>query len=294
MGDKMKEAVLYDSLPNHQCQCHVCEHHCLIDAGKRGICGVRENQKGILYALNDELCIAQAIDPIEKKPIYHFLPMTKTYSIAAVGCNMICPWCQNYEISQSPKPFKTIEGEFISPEDHVKAAIKNHCPSISYTYSEPTIFIEYALDTMKLAKEAGLKNIWVSNGFMSLKTLELITPYLDAANIDYKGREEVYHQMTLGSEEIIKRNLKYMYEHQVHIEITTLVIPEVNDNPADLKEIAQFISNELNETVPWHLSRFFPTWKLMNKRITPVSTLKMAKKIGEQAGLKNIYLGNVC
>jgi pyruvate formate lyase activating enzyme len=206
---------------------------------------------------------------------------------------MICPWCQNYEISQSPKPCKSIEGEFISPEDHVKAAIKNHCPSISYTYSEPTIFLEYALDTMKLAKEAGLKNIWVSNGFMSLKTLELITPYLDAANIDYKGREEIYHQMTLGSEEIIKRNLKFLYEHQAHIEITTLVIPEVNDNPADLKEIAQFISNELNETVPWHLSRFFPTWKLMNKRITPVSTLKMAKKIGEQAGLKNIYLGNV-
>ena len=289
----MREALLFDSMPNHQVRCHVCEHHCVINAGKRGICGVRENQNGILYALNDGLCIAQAIDPIEKKPLYHYLPMTKTYSIASVGCNMICPWCQNYEISQSPKSKKTIEGEDISPEEHVRLAIQNHCPSISYTYSEPTVFLEYALDTMKLAHEAGLKNIWVSNGLMSLKTLELITPYLDAANIDYKSREEVYHNLTLGHEDIIRRNLKYMHVHKIHVEITTLVIPEVNNNPVDLLEIATFIKNELDESVPWHLSRFFPIWKMTDHVMTPIPTLKMAKKIGEETGLKHVYLGNV-
>lgn len=289
----MLEAILYDKFPNQEVTCHVCEHHCHIKEGKRGLCGVRENQKGILYALNHPICIARAIDPIEKKPLYHFLEKTKTYSFATVGCNLRCPWCQNHNISQSPKPEGFIEGEEIEPIKHVYSALANHCPSISYTYSEPTIFIEYALDVMKLAHEKGLKNIWVSNGFMSTAALELITPYLDAANIDYKGSEDVYHQLTLGHQTVIERNLKYLYEHGVHLEITTLIIPSINDQVQELEHMASFIRNELSPDAPWHLSRFFPSWKMLTTPMTPLSTLEMAKAIGLKAGLKNIHIGNV-
>lgn len=289
----MIEAILYDKLPNQEVICHVCEHHCHIVDGRRGLCGVRENQKGILYALNNPVCISRAIDPIEKKPLYHFLEKTKTYSFATVGCNLRCPWCQNHDISQSPKPDRYVEGEEIEPIKHVYSALANHCPSISYTYSEPTIFIEYALEVMKLAHEHGIKNIWVSNGFMSTASLELITPYLDAANIDYKGSERVYHQLTSGHQTIIERNLKYLYNHGVHLEITTLIIPSVNDHFQELEHMASFIKNELGEEVPWHLSRFFPSWKMLTIPMTPLSTLEMAKSIGLKTGLKNIYIGNV-
>ena len=289
----MKEAILYDKLPNQQVQCHVCEHHCLIGEGKRGLCGVRENQQGILYALNYPICIASAIDPIEKKPLYHFLENSQTYSFATVGCNMQCPWCQNHDISQSPKPQNDIEGEEISPINHVYSALANDCPSISYTYSEPTIFLEYALDVMKLAHAKGLKNIWVSNGWMSLETLELIMPYLDAANIDYKGTEKVYQQLTLGHQSVIERNLKYLHSHGVHLEITTLIIPNINDQIDQFEAIASFIHNELDNSVPWHISRFFPSWKMLSSPITPLSTLKKAESIGKSMGLKNIYIGNV-
>lgn len=243
--------------------------------------------------MNYGLSIAAHIDPIEKKPLYHFLPGTRTYSLAAAGCNFRCSWCQNWEIAQSPKPHKRIEGIAVSPEEHVQRALEYGCPSIAYTYSEPTIFVEYALEIMMLARAKGLKNVWVTNGYMSRETLEEILPYLDAANVDFKGPNDAYDTYCGGKADPIMENLKLMHEAGVHLEITTLVIPDVNDKPSQLEEIARFIASELSPDVPWHVSRFFPAWKMMDTPITPVEILKKAKTIGEAAGLKYIYLGNV-
>jgi pyruvate formate lyase activating enzyme len=288
------EAILYQKLDNSMVLCSVCNLFCVIKEGERGVCGVRENHNGFLYALNYGKTISVGIDPIEKKPLYHFLPGTKTYSFATVGCNMKCSWCQNWEISQSPKPHRQVEGAYMTPLEHVNRAIQHGCPSISYTYSEPTIFLEYALDTMKLAKEKGLKNIWVSNGIMSRKTLDLIIPYLDAANIDYKGPNTgFYEKYCNGKALMVIDNLKYMMERGVHLEITTLIIPGLNDQYDQLKEIADSIIRELSKDIPWHITRFFPAWMMKNTPPTPRSTLDLAYQIGIEAGITTIHIGNV-
>ncbi len=290
----MIEAMLYSKRSNNSVVCRVCSLHCLIDAGERGQCGVRENIDGVLYALNYEKAIAMAIDPIEKKPIYHFMQGTKTYSFAAVGCNMICPWCQNWSISQSPKPDKYVNGIIISPEDHVARAISNSCPSIAYTYSEPTIFLEYALDTMKIARNNDIKNIWVSNGIMSKETLNAIIPYLDAANIDYKGPDdEMYEKYCGGKATQVMKNMKHLQNSGVHLEITTLIIPGINDSPEQISEIAHTIVSELGQNVPWHISRFFPAWQMEDTKPTSLDTLVMAYDIGKDLGIKKIHLGNI-
>lgn len=255
---------------------------------------MRENQNGKLYALNYGKTISWAIDPIEKKPLYHFLPGTLIYSFATVGCNLRCAWCQNWEISQAPKPNLPILGEKISPQEHVANALKYHCPSIAYTYTEPTIFVEYALETMKEAKKKELKNVWVTNGYMSQKTLEAILPYLDAANVDLKAADDHTYAKYCGAHLApILHNLKSLHQNKIHLEITTLVIPGINDQDKDLQFIAKFISRELSSEVPWHLSRFFPAWQMTEKPITPLETLQKAQKIGFEAGLKYVYLGNV-
>jgi len=290
----MKKALLFEKLEDKKIRCAVCSTRCMISPGIRGICGVRENREGELYSLNYGKTIAVHVDPIEKKPLYHFLPSTRTYSFAAAGCNFHCLWCQNWEISQSPKPDKPVEGVEISPDEHVDRAIQSRCPSISYTYSEPTIFLEYALDTMKLANEKGLKNIWVTNGYMTTETLELIAPYLDATNVDFKGvNHGVYEKYCGGKADPITETLKYLNKAGIHTEITTLIVPGVNDRPEDFEYIAEFIASKLGREVPWHLSRFFPAWKMMNTPVTPLETLEMARKTGEKAGLKHIYIGNV-
>jgi pyruvate formate lyase activating enzyme len=290
----MKEAMLYESLDEKTVKCKVCNHYCLIRDGDRGVCGVRENRDGKLFALNYGKTIASAIDPIEKKPIFHFLPRTRTYSFATVGCNFKCLWCQNSDISQYSKRNTTITGYEVSVEEHVDYAIINNCKSISYTYSEPTIFLEYAYDVMKYAKEKGLYNIWVSNGYMSSETLELILPLVDAFNIDFKGfNDQIHKEYCGGSVKPIMNNLKTIYHSKTHLEITTLVIPNVNDDYYQLAEIANFIASSLGKEVPWHISRFFPAWKMRKTPPTPISKLKEAKRIGEGVGLKHIYLGNV-
>jgi len=290
----LKEAILYQKLDFDKVQCKVCNHYCKISEGKRGICGVRENIHGVLFSLNYGKTIARAIDPIEKKPLYHFMPKSKIYSFATVGCNFHCEWCQNYDISQSSKQYNYILGEMISPEEHVQKAIDSRCPSIAYTYSEPTIFLEYALDTMKRAKEKGLKNVWVTNGYMSKETLELILPYLDAVNVDFKGPDdEVYQKYCGGSATTVMDNLIAFQKAGVHLEITTLIIPGINDKQIQLEKIAFFIASKLGKNIPWHLSRFFPAWKMLDKTITPRDTLEMAKTLGKIAGLNHIYLGNV-
>lgn len=290
----MIEALLYEKMKDEIVKCNVCNLHCIIKEGKRGVCGVRENIKGTLYALNYGKTIAAAVDPIEKKPLYHFLPKTKVYSFAAVGCNMRCSWCQNYSISQSPKPDKPVLGQNVTPMEHVDNAMRYDCPSIAYTYSEPTIFLEYALDTMKLAKVHGIKNVWVSNGDMSTETLDLIIPCLDAANIDYKGPDDgVYEKYCGGKATHVMSNMKKLKDAGVHLEMTTLVIPGINDTDQQFEMIAHEIVKELGYDVPWHITRFFPAWKMQDTPVTPYERLKKAYDIGKSLGIRTIHIGNI-
>jgi len=292
----MKEALLYKKLKEKKVQCQNCAHFCIISPGKRGICGVRENIDGKLYTLNYGKAIAVHIDPIEKKPFFHFLPGSHSLSIATVGCNFRCLNCQNWDISQGFKGIKEIPGEDISPEEIVKMAIKNNLPSISYTYTEPTIFLEYALDTMKLAKKKGLKNNFVSNGFMSEESAKLVIPYLDANNIDIKGfSEEFYKENCGGRLQPVLDTAKLMKKSGVWVEITTLVIPTLSDSEEMFREIAKFIYNELGPETPWHISQFCGaiSWKLKHIPDTPIEILEKACKIGKEVGLKYVYAGNV-
>ena len=292
----MKEALLYKKLKDKKTQCQNCPHLCLILPGKRGICGVRENISGKLYTLNYGKAIACHIDPIEKKPFFHFLPGSYSLSVATVGCNFRCLNCQNYSISQAPKPDKPIEGEDLPPEKVVEMALRYRVPSISYTYTDPTIFIEYALDTMKLAKKAGLKNNFVSNGFMTEESAKLVIPYLDANNIDIKGfTEEFYKENCGGRLQPVLDTCKLMKKSGVWVEITTLAIPGRSDSEEMFRGIAKFIYQELGPETPWHISQFSGaiSWKLQHVPDTPIETLKLGYKIGKETGLKYVYTGNV-
>lgn len=284
--------VLYDHLDELKVRCRVCNHYCVIEPGRRGICGVRENQEGELIALNFGKTIAVSIDPIEKKPLYEFLPRSMTYSFATQGCNLHCPWCQNHSISQIDHN-REITGYDITPEQHVDMAIKNQCPSISYTYSEPTIFLEYALETMKLATASGLKNIWVTNGYMSSETLELILPYVDAFNVDYKGDANVYKEYCGGDSFHVISNLKVMKQKEKHVEVTTLLIPGVNDSKENVTRLAEELIHFLGKDFIWHISRFHPQYKMKDKPITSRDTMYAALKIARDKGIKSVYLGNI-
>ena len=301
-----KEIYLYKKLENDKVQCRNCAHYCLILPGKRGICRVRENQGGKLYALNYGKVIALNVDPIEKKPFFHFLPGTYSLSIATVGCNFRCQNCQNWDISQIKLPSmesqmkmkgtKEIPGENLSPKDIVKLALKNKTPSISYTYTEPAIFSEYALDTMKLAKKEGIKNAWVSNGFLSKELSELILPYLDAIRIDIKSFSDDFYQKVCGARlQPVLETCKFMKKSGVWLEIITLVIPTLSDSKEMFRDIANFIKLELGPETPWHINRFSGaiSWKLQSLPDTSLETLEMSYQIGKDAGLKYIYIGNV-
>lgn len=289
----MKEAYLYKKLSDKRVQCQTCSHYCVISPGKRGICGVRENHNGKLFSLVYGKAIACHIDPIEKKPLYHFLPGTLIYSIATVGCNFSCKWCQNWDISQAPKPDKPILGDNIAPKKHIEQALDYKCPSIAYTYTEPTIFLEYALDTMKLAKKAGLKNVWVTNGYMSEEALKIILPYLDAANVDFKGPDdEVYLKYCGAKAKPVMENIERIHKAGIHLEVTTLVVPGVNDKSAQLDSIAKFLAG-ISKDISWHVSRFFPAYQMADTPVTPLATLNMAEDIGKKAGLKYIHIGNI-
>ncbi|MFH1854558.1 MAG: AmmeMemoRadiSam system radical SAM enzyme [Candidatus Omnitrophota bacterium] len=289
----IKEAMFYESLSGERVRCSLCAHRCEIVPGKFGICGVRKNQDGKLYTHVYGEVIASHVDPIEKKPLYHFLPGSLSYSIATIGCNFKCSFCQNWEISQLSKRGEDVSGYELKPEEVVSEAKKNKCKSISYTYTEPTIFFEYAYDTAKLAKEAGLANIFVTNGYMTEKPLETIKPYLDAANIDLKSFSEDFYQKMCGAHlEPVLNSIKTMKRLGIWVEITTLVVTGKNDKEEEFKDIAEFIRS-VDPEMPWHISRFHPDFKYLEAEPTPAETLKMAKEIGMKAGLKYIHLGNV-
>ena len=289
-----KEALLYEKLDNKLIHCFLCSHHCRIAEGKFGFCGVRQNIAGLLYTYAYGEVVAAHIDPIEKKPFYHFLPGTSSFSIATIGCNFRCGFCQNWQISQqSFKEGERPSGEKLSPAEIVDSAIKNNCESISYTYTEPTIFFEYAFEVAKLAKEKGLYNCFVTNGYMTKECINMIKPYLGAANIDLKFfKDSSYKKVCAGSLEPVLNSIRLMRELGIWVEVTTLLIPGENDSEEELKAIAEFLAG-VDKDMPWHISRFHPDYKFTDHETTPTDTLKRAYDIGIKAGLKFIYVGNV-
>ncbi|OQB14234.1 MAG: pyruvate formate lyase-activating enzyme 1 [Candidatus Omnitrophica bacterium ADurb.Bin205] len=290
----MREALFYEKSVDKTVYCHLCAHECIIKNNKFGICGVRVNSKGTLFTYSYGNAIAVNVDPIEKKPLYHFLSGSESLSMASAGCNFRCSFCQNWEISQSQSQgsISLVEDEF-SPEDIVEEALRNNCRSISYTYTEPTIFFEYAYDTSRLAKSRSLRNVFITNGYMSGDCLKEISSYLDAANVDLKFfREDSYRKYCAASLSPVLETIRLMKELGIWVEITTLVIPGINDSEGELRELAGFISG-LDKNIPWHLSRFHPDYKLKNYPLTPEATLKEALRIGRESGLKFVYAGNV-
>jgi pyruvate formate lyase activating enzyme len=247
----MKEALLYETLADNKVRCHLCAHHCVIADGKKGVCQVRENRGGTLYTLVYGRTITQQIDPVEKKPLFHFYPGSTAYSIATPGCNFRCRWCQNWDIAQMPRERHLIVGYEASPEQIVAASQGHGCRSIAYTYTEPTIFFEYAFDTARLARAAGLANIFVTNGYMTADMLATFHPYLDAANVDLKAfRKKTYHRYVGAGLQPVLDSMRLMKKLNIWLEVTTLVVPGINDDPAELRDAARFVAQELGVDTP--------------------------------------------
>jgi pyruvate formate lyase activating enzyme len=290
----MKEAMLYEKLAENRVKCNLCAHRCTIAEGRLGVCHVRENVDGVLYTRVYGRTIAQHVDPIEKKPLLHFYPGSTAYSVATPGCNFRCRWCQNADISQAPREEHFLLGEEASPEQIVAAAQQMGCRSIAYTYTEPTVFFEYTYDTARLAREARLANVYVTNGYMTDEMLEMMHPYLDAANVDLKGfRDKVYRRYAGARLQPVLDSLKAMKELGIWVEVTTLIIPGVNDDLQELQDAARFVADELGRETPWHISRFSPAYQMVDVPPTPLSILLQAREIGRQAGLYYVYVGNV-
>jgi pyruvate formate lyase activating enzyme len=285
--------MLYDRLPDNKVRCNLCSHRCVLGDGERGICRVRENRGGTLNTLVYGRTIAQHVDPIEKKPLFHFHPGTAAFSVATAGCNFQCRWCQNWEISQLPREQDFIPGDRTGPDQIVTAAQQAGCRSIAYTYTEPTIFFEYSYDTARIAREAGLANVYVSNGYMTEEMLARFAPYLDAINVDVKAfRDETYRTYVGARRDPVLQTLRTVKRLGIWLEVTTLVIPGINDGPAELRDAATFVAAELGPETPWHISRFFPAYQMTDVPPTPLPKLEEARDIGKAAGLQHVYLGN--
>jgi len=289
-----KEAFLYEKLRDKKVQCHLCAHGCTIADNAFGICGVRKNMEGALYSLVYRNVIAANVDPIEKKPLYHFLPGSMSFSVATIGCNFKCGFCQNWEISQQNMTgAPDYMSRDLAPEAVVAGAIRKSCQSISYTYTEPTIYFEFAYDCAQLAKEKGLYNIFVTNGYMTKEAIHMIKPYLDAANVDLKFfKDDSYRKICKGSLQPVLDSIRTMHDSGIWVEVTTLVVPGLNDSAQELKAIAGFLA-DVDKTIPWHISRFYPHHQMTDQEPTPEATLRQAEEIGRKAGLQYVYAGNV-
>ncbi|MFO8011703.1 MAG: AmmeMemoRadiSam system radical SAM enzyme [Phycisphaerae bacterium] len=287
-------ADLWTPADGEAVDCFLCAHRCHIAPGSRGVCKVRENRAGTLVTLVYGRVIANHVDPIEKKPLFHFLPGSRAYSIATVGCNFQCGFCQNWQISQWPRSSAgEMPGQPLSPEEVVQDAARHGCESISYTYTEPTIFFEYARDTAVLARKEGMKNTFVTNGYMTPETVEKAAEWLDAANVDLKAWSDAfYRKVCKGRLEPVKETIRGMHEAGIHVEVTTLLVPGQNDARDDLAGIAGFIASVSPDLV-WHVTRFHPDYKDHETPPTPVETIRRAIDVGRQAGLRYVYAGNI-
>jgi pyruvate formate lyase activating enzyme len=320
----LQAALYYETMPDQFVRCTLCPHDCKIAPDHRGVCGVRINRGGRLFTRVGNRIASAEIDPIEKKPLFHFLPGSAAYSIATIGCNLRCRFCQNWTISQWPKLRESVDrgdeissplgehpadewcaeaeppetgwgiGTAVVPSELVSRAKRAGCSSIAYTYTEPTIFYELALATARLASAAGLGNLFVTNGFISPDPLREIAPYLGAANIDLKSFRDSYYKKLCGARlEPVLAAIREYKKLGIWIELTTLLIPGLNDEESELRDIARFIKAELGEDVPWHISRFFPAYKMEYWQETPIRSLLRAREVGQEEGLRYVYLGNV-
>lgn len=286
------EALFYQKLDNKKVKCQLCPRYCVIPPGKKGYCRVRENQDGKLISLSYAKPVAIHLDPIEKKPLFHFLPSQIAFSVATAGCNLNCKFCQNWEISQgSPEKLSYTS---LTPQELVDKAKASNSPVVAYTYTEPTVFYEYMLETAQLARGQGIKNVMHSNGYINEEPLRQLAKYIDAANIDLKGfKEEYYAKICEGSLEPVLKSLKVLKEEGVHLEITNLVLSGFNDDPETITKMCNWIKDNLGAATPLHFSRFFPMYKLLGLNPTPVEALENARKIALGCGLKYVYIGNV-
>lgn len=297
----VNEASLYEKLDGERVRCNLCAHRCVIAEGSKGICLVRENRGGTLYTLVYGIPLSQAVDPVEKKPLFHFHPGSTAFSIATVGCNFRCLFCQNASISQMPRDQGKIVGHQASPEEVVRAAKHYGCRSIAYTYTEPTIFFEYSYEIAHLAHEEGIASVYVTNGYMTPEMLELFQgvanghePWLHGANVDLKAfRDETYRKICGARLQPVLDSLKKMKELGIWVEVTTLVVPGMNDSEEELRDIAEFISSELGPGTPWHVSRFHPDYKMRDRGPTSPGSLRRAYELGRAAGLHYVYVGNL-
>jgi pyruvate formate lyase activating enzyme len=292
MSSTLHEAMLFERLENKKVACHLCARRCIISDGGTGFCLVRKNQGGTLFSMVYAKAISACIDPIEKKPLSHFNPGSSVMSIAAAGCNFRCQFCDNWMISQEGE----ITGKHFPPEEVVKAVKDSGCQGISYTYTEPTIFFEYAYDTAKLARQVGFFNTFVTNGYMTPEAVKTIAPYLDAATVDFKGGGDSEFYKTFSavpSVEPIYELLKEMKRNGIHIEITNLVVPKIGDSIDRIKELAAWIRDALGKETPFHLLRFHPDYKMTTVSSTSVETLEKAYATAKDEGLNYVYIGNV-
>jgi len=287
------EAILYERGADNRVRCALCHHRCSIADGRRGLCGVRENRAGTLHSLVYGKVIARHVDPIEKKPLFHFLPGTRSYSIATVGCNFRCGFCQNWQISQVPGQRADIPGEPATPEALVADARRTGCATIAYTYTEPTIAMEFALDAAEEAHRHGIRNVFVTNGYQSPEALERMRGLVDAANVDLKAFTDDFYRTQCGARlEPVLDTIRAMHEMGMHVEVTTLVVPGLNDSPEELARIAEFLAG-VSPDLAWHVSRFHPDYQATDLPATPVETIELAIRAGAEAGLHYVFAGNL-
>ena len=288
----LTEAKYYRKLKDKEVQCVLCPHQCIVAQGERGICGVRENQEGSYFTLTFGHPCALHVDPVEKKPLFHVLPGSRVYSIATVGCNLNCLFCQNWQISQARQ--EEADYETVAPDEVIERSKALNCDLIAYTYSEPTVFFEYMLAIAKKAHEKGLINTCHSNGFIKPEPLSELSSFMDAANIDLKGfTEEYYSTVCGGALKPVLTSLKKIKKGGIHLELTNLIVPSKNDNISKIRSMSQWIANELGPDVPLHFSRFYPRYKLRNLPPTPIKTLERAREVAMEEGLQFVYIGNV-
>ena len=285
--------ILATASPDGSVRCGVCAHRCLVRPGRRGICGVRENRDGQLVSLAYGGVVAIGLDPIEKKPLFHVAPGSTAYSIATAGCPFHCAFCQNWEIAQGPRLGLDLPTRSLPPEAVVDEAIRHGAGSIAYTYVEPTIFLEYALDTARIAKDAGLRNLFITDGYATPEAVELLAPVLDAANVDLKSFDDAFYRKVCGARlPPVLDSIVAMRKAGIWLELTTLIIPGRNDNDAELRALTGWIVATLGPETPWHVSRFFPAHRMMDVPATSLATLARAADIGREAGLVHVYVGN--